>query len=477
MKPRTLLILAVLVAALGSFIWFWERRQPSTSERAESQKKLVALEVDDVSAIGIAIEGRTVRLEREAAPATDAGGGATTVAVPELATQPSWRITAPIQAVADRWAVERLVESFNGLEKQRTLEDPDRSGLGLEAPRAVVTFERKPGKGDPVVVEVGAKLPAAAAMSVAVRGEKTAAIVPDAIYNDLAKPAGDWRSREMFTAQREAIDRVQLSATGGTPLLLARRGESFWLEAPLADRADRDLVNTLLSDLVALRAAEFFDAPPPVPFEAGLSIEAVLKGQESPFRLEIGAPTQADANRRYARVGAQIFATESKLADTVSRPAVEWRSPAWSASEVFRVDSVRLEGPMTKTTEPVLLARAEGDWKRGGVTVAFTTVSDLLYAITGAKSKTLLGKAEAEKRGAQLAVPALTTTLGAADGTSEVLMLYPALPTGEMPAMASGRDVVLLLDPATGQEIATKLTAVQAAEPEPPPSSAGRTST
>jgi hypothetical protein len=480
LKPRTLLVLAVLVAALGSFIWFWERRQPSSSERAERGKKLVRVEADDVAAVAITVEGRTVRLEREPALAAPSGGD-TTVTPASAAPVEGWRIVAPIQAIADRWAIERLIESVDGLEKQRTLDDPDRQALGLAEPRAVLAFEKRAGKGEPVVIEFGAKLPAAAAMAVAVRGEPSAAVVADAIYADLGKPAGDWRSREMFTAPRDAIERLLLSSAGAAPVRLARRGESFWLEAPLTDRADRDLVNGLLSDLVSLRAAAFLDAPPAPATEMGLepaasTIEAVLEGQESPYRLELGRPT-ADPNRRYARVGGQLFTTESKIADAISRSAPDWQSPTWSASEVFRIDAVRLEGPMTQAAEPTVLARAEGDWKRGAVTVTFTTVSDLLYAITGAKSAFLLGKAEAESRGANLAAPVLTVTLTASGGSEEILTLYPPLASGPSPAMSSGREVVLLLNAPIVQEIGEKLAAVQKAEPEPPAEAAAKATT
>ena len=34
MRPRTLLILLVLVLGLGAFIWFYERELPSSEERA-----------------------------------------------------------------------------------------------------------------------------------------------------------------------------------------------------------------------------------------------------------------------------------------------------------------------------------------------------------------------------------------------------------------------------------------------------------
>jgi hypothetical protein len=65
MKPRTLLVLAVLAAGLGAFIWFVDRDLPSSEERAELGKKLFPeLEADEVTAVEI--ERRVEATEDEA---------------------------------------------------------------------------------------------------------------------------------------------------------------------------------------------------------------------------------------------------------------------------------------------------------------------------------------------------------------------------------------------------------------------------
>ena len=44
MKPRTVVLLALVVAALGAFIWFVERDLPSSEERAERSRKVLPVE-------------------------------------------------------------------------------------------------------------------------------------------------------------------------------------------------------------------------------------------------------------------------------------------------------------------------------------------------------------------------------------------------------------------------------------------------
>ena len=66
MKPRTLLVLTLLVAGLGAFVFFYERDLPSTEERVELAKKVLRIDDGDaVASVLIEWDGSEVRLERE----------------------------------------------------------------------------------------------------------------------------------------------------------------------------------------------------------------------------------------------------------------------------------------------------------------------------------------------------------------------------------------------------------------------------
>ncbi len=457
MKPKTLLVLALVVAALGAFVWFYERKLPSTEERAEQSKKVLAVKSADVEAIDIAWGEQAVRLEREPTPAKRDAAPADTAAAPA-----TWRIVSPIQATADRFAVERLLDSLTGLEKQRTLEAPDRKELGLDAPRATVELGTAKGK---TALQIGADLPASNAMAVAIGGSPDAFVVSNGVFADLTKAPGDWRSKDLFTATREDISRVALEGAG-QKVLFAKRGEEYWLESPLTDRADRDAVGRLLGDLTGLRAANFLDTPDKSLAEMGLAppqgaVEAVLAGKSEPFRVELGMTLAADPNRRYGRAGGLLFDTDSKLFDSLTKAAESWRSPAWSGLEVYRVD----QASFADAAGQLDVARDGPDWRRGKDLVSFTPVSDLLYALSSARADRLLSQSEAARLGAALSAPAFTATLTASDKSVETLTLYPPLADGAVPGMASGRDTVLLLPKSAADDVRSKLETLRKAEP------------
>lgn len=482
MKPRTLLILFLLVVALGAFVWFVERDLPGTEERAEKAKKVLTFETGDVTGLTLEAEGRTVRLETEPEPAKPEEGEESEVDAGLSADLPitrKWRLVEPMTAAADAGQVRRLLDSLAGLEKQRTLEDLDEHDaeqLGLARPRATVTL--RTGDGE-VVLRVGAEVPGSDSMVVAPAEGEEAYVVSNAVYSDLTRAPGDWRDKALFPGERADVQSIRVSsaagaeegATGGEgeagagaeaeEILLARRGDDFWLESPLSDRADRDQGDRLLSDLVNLRASRFVDEPPPAE-ELGLEppagrFQVVLAGREEPFRLEVGAPVSEGSVSRYVRAGGQLAEVQTDLGRWLGKEPGEWRSRKLSRFDSWEIDAATVEDSQGAVT----LERSGTDWKRGEGTIAFTPVSDLFAAVTDAEAARLLALEEAPE-----AEPTLTLTFTSSAGQEEVIRLYPAL-AGGVPARAEGREAVLLLPADQAQEITSALAGVRAAEPLP----------
>src|SRR5436309_1733766 len=130
MKPRTLLILFCILLGLGAFIWFYERKLPSSDERAEIAKKVVAVKKDDVLGLTLETTGGKVVLQRTDAPAAakkkeknkkDKKDGETPEE-PQGQPASAWMLTQPMQARADAFAVDGLLDALTGLQITRTLD-------------------------------------------------------------------------------------------------------------------------------------------------------------------------------------------------------------------------------------------------------------------------------------------------------------------------------------------------------------------
>jgi hypothetical protein len=505
MRPRTLFALLVLVGGLGAYLWFVERDLPSSEERAERGKKVLGgLEADDVRAVVLEWGDHRVRLERQAPAKAGAGGepaaggggeesdaseaddDPAALALDAGSEEAEWRLTEPAgiaPARADRAAVDRLLDAVLGLAKTRTVEGVDPAAAGLDPPRAKVVLSTGGEGGDAAVetvLSIGAAVPASSSTLVGVAGRPEAYVVDGGIYDDVARPPGDWRDRRLFTAGRDEVERVTLrGGPAGEPVVLVRRGEEFWLDRPLVDRADRDQVDRLLSDLAALAVRSFVDGPGRPPADLGLEppaavVEASLRGgaggdggagaAEAPFRLELGAPVAEGATARYGRAGGQLFEVQTPLFEAAERPAADWQSPALSGLRLYQIDRAVVE----RGGAQLVLARDGSEWKRGEATISYTPVSELLTALTEARAERFLRRDEARREGAALDAPALAVTLEPAAGApAETLALYPPAPSldGRVPATAGGRDFVLLLPPDAGDQILDKLDRLERAEP------------
>jgi len=416
-KPRTVLVLAVVVIALGVFIWFVDRDLPSSDERAELAGKLLAVKPDEVTGLTAQWQGRSVRFERRGKEAGAAAAG--------------WWLVEPMSARADSSEVDRLVDSLTGLEKKRTLEDADLQAVGLDSPRGTITLRA----GDRQwTLGVGADVPTSSDVLVSLaagEGSADTYVTTAGFVDQLGRDPGDWRDRDVFPAVQGAVERLTLHTPGETaPVVLERRGDRFWLEQPVADLADADRVDDLLAGLASLRVAKFVDDVSPDGTDGAdetegadlgllsprLSIEIALGeaaleetipgengAEQEPFRLELGAPAgepapaaevdatdgKAAKTTLYARADGQTFTVTTDLLAQGTVPAGQWRSPAWTGLRSFDIDGVDVEAPDGSFT----LKRDGIDWQRDGETLPYGVVNGLLSAVTEARGEVVVGRA------------------------------------------------------------------------------------
>jgi hypothetical protein len=487
MKPRTLLILLGILIGFGSFIWFYERKLPSSDERAQIAKKVIAVKKDDVQGLTLETAGGKVVLQRTEAPAADKKKDKKDKKDGETGDEPqgqpasSWMLAQPMQARADAFAVDGLLDALTNLQKTRTFDGKvDRTALGLDKPRATVRL--KTAKGETVLL-LGAEVPTGSELIAAV-GDDTY-VVADSILTQVDKDPGSWRDRQLFRASRDAISRITLTGPPGGPIVLAQKDGIFQLERPLADHADRETTDDLYADLSGLTAEKFVDDAGKAHSltELGLqpprAVVDVAFAKGDPVRIEIGGPAGPNAPDTappvpgqppgqppgaqpavYARIGSQVFETRTRLTATAVRPPADWRARGLSALEVYQVEAATVHDDKGSFR----LTRAGTDWKRGEQTISYVPVSDFLFAVTGAKADRLLTAAESVALGANLAKPALTVDLEGKEGAKETLLLYPPIAAGT-PARAGGRDIVLLLPSDKLKEIQGKLDEVKNAKP------------
>ncbi|MGH7804046.1 MAG: DUF4340 domain-containing protein, partial [Candidatus Binatia bacterium] len=237
MKFRNTLVVAVLFAALGAYLWWVERPK---LEKEGKPKTVFDVKLEDVSRVTLAYPDKTIEIAKT-------GGG--------------WWVKKPVELEADQTAVENLARAIVELELKRTLDGKIESleTYGLDKPAVTVSVALVDGKALPAI-RVGKTSPVGWSTVVQLEGSEEVRLVPSAFWYGMKKEVSDLRNKTILSF--EDGDVTRLSILGGErEVELANEGGKWKLVKPDAAGADDGEVRAYLSSLRALRAEDFVDEP------------------------------------------------------------------------------------------------------------------------------------------------------------------------------------------------------------------------
>lgn len=235
----TMILAIVLVLIAAVFVWTQRPRDIGKTE-TELKNALLSPQPKDVRTISYARGGEVqVAFARE--------GG-------------KWNLTAPVTAAAEDWQVTSIGDALRKLTYKEKFE-PEPSGAkseemtGVKSPKSVVEFTDDAGKkhtlglGKRTVGGVYARLD----------GGQTIYLLESNPLDKLDKEPSEFRSKVMAEVNTEKLTAIALM-TGGRNVELSRQpgAEGKWvITKPVAARADKAVVDELLSELKQVRASEF----------------------------------------------------------------------------------------------------------------------------------------------------------------------------------------------------------------------------
>jgi hypothetical protein len=445
MSPKKLLALSAVVVALVAFIFFFERKMPTTDERSRKGDLYWDIPQDQVERIEIARGAQTLEFQR----AGEAG----------------WKMVRPEKYPADSFAVGGVVSDLAEMKRAGGQDGVDAkpSDYGLDAPVARATIAWSDAKDAKSLktrtVEFGAAVPGTDVVAARVEGTDKVLFVPAAVLAALRKNADDFESREVFGPAPGGVVRLEI-LRGRGKLDFARKDGAWWLAEPIADLADASEVDRLAGALAGLRVKDFVHGSQDL---AALGLNpplfhvAMTGSKGAVTAVDFGA-TRSDGNTVYARREGQVLTVDREIVEDLSKEAEAFRSHALLGFN--RSDVAGVEAAFAKAS--YVLSQADGGWTAGGRPLLAASADDVLSALADLKGTEFLDEAAA--RG--LALPVATVTVKMKTGPSWTLSLHPK--EGAMVARVAPRPGAFLIDrdgPEKLEAVFRKATAVAAPAP------------
>ncbi|HEY3306315.1 MAG TPA: DUF4340 domain-containing protein [Candidatus Binatia bacterium] len=241
MRRLNTLILAVLLIALGGYVYFFELAK---DEKGKSER-LINFKSDELTGIDLAYPKRALQLQK------DPSG--------------KWRLTQPLQTGADDAAVGSLIAAITAADIKRPLEKKpsaeDLKSFGLDTPAAKVSLTLKSGLTLPQLI-VGAKTPLGDSAYVRRGSDPVVYLTGSALVFALDKEPNEIRDRTIVVFPVEKATRLQIQTTGQALVLAKGEKEEWTIESPLKKTAKADAVNGYFALLAQLRAKTFADDHP-----------------------------------------------------------------------------------------------------------------------------------------------------------------------------------------------------------------------
>jgi hypothetical protein len=322
-KPRTTLILFAVFAVLLAVVLVFESRGKKEAAVKEKEGYLVDLPAADILKIELKKEDADLVFEKD-----DKG---------------AWRITAPLEAMADPTEVNGLADGFAKLRIDRVVEKEAKDLQAFEIPKKEVRLWVK-DRTEPVVVLIGMENPLDSALFAKREDDPRLVLVSSTLKTTLDKGVFDFRRKDVFTFDTAEVKSIRLRGKD-VSWSASRTAEGWRLDSPVEARADRYKFDSLLGSLSGLRAKEFLseDAKPEDIRKYGLEkpgYEVTLSLPAANKEIVFSIGKEGDKSVAMTSQTNKIVAFEGTLTADLDRKVAEYRDKKVADFYSWQADSV-----------------------------------------------------------------------------------------------------------------------------------------
>jgi Domain of unknown function (DUF4340) len=337
-RGRNTLILLVLAAALGAYVYFVESKReakpdtgaPPAETRSKVFDKLDSTKIDDITVHGSA--GDTTHLKKTGA---------------------TWQMVEPTTAAVDDTEVSGLVTNLGTVEADRVVDqDPkDLTKYGLAKPRIQIQFTADKTTHE---LQIGSKTATGGDLYAKVGGDKKVIMIAAYLESTFDRTPFQLRDKSILKFDRDKADSVEV-VSGGTTLKFAKQGDNWKMTSPAIARTDSTAVDTMIGRLATgqMKALTSQDAPAADLAKYGLTkpaVEVTVGAGSARSGLLIGT-TAENSTDFYAKDAARplVFTIEKAIADDIKKTPGDFRTKDLFDARPFTVTHLDITGGGTTT--------------------------------------------------------------------------------------------------------------------------------
>lgn len=305
MNFRNTVLLAIITAGIGGFVYFYEIRGAPGRNSAEEKKTLLFpnLLAEDIDWIELSTtDKREARVERK-------GEG--------------WELVRPLVYKGDAVALDGLARAATTLKFDRKFSEPEiLETYGLNR----VPNVRFASNGREYSFTIGDETPLGGSMYLSSGNDQGVFSAKTFEVSPFEKSLSELRDRRVVSFERDDIEQIAINWPDSQTILV--KSEKEWnMEAPVQTRGDRNSVESLLSQVQFLRTMDFIDEPGKAERDTLLEPSFSVTFKESGgnvHRLRIG---QAVDTRRLVQVNdkATLFSVSSDVVADLPQNVVSLR--------------------------------------------------------------------------------------------------------------------------------------------------------
>ncbi|MBP1594660.1 MAG: hypothetical protein H6Q05_37 [Acidobacteria bacterium] len=369
MRFKGTLILLLVCAGFGAFLYFYEVKGGEQRTKAKQEENVIwKVPAEDVQQLDLITAGQHVTASRS-------GDG-------------QWKITAPRSLEADSDELNRLATSASDISRESVI-DENASNLaqfGLDPPQTTVAVKTKDGQVREI--RFGSNNPTGNSTYAAVKGSNRVLLVTSYVAGNFNKKLDDLRNHAILNFQQSEVQSLDIASEKGS-VALAKENDRWWTHGKERWAADSSAVSSILGDLSTGRIKEFFEENPDDYADFGFNMPAadvrltvgkdkaikhLTVGLEQSRLVKKGQPKPKPAEKKAEETGStlyiarddsrpELFYVDKDFLDKLRKPPSELREKTLAFLTRWDIDSITI----TNARGTLNLAKEQGgsDWVVG----------------------------------------------------------------------------------------------------------------